>query len=182
MGTVELFFLGLGLSMDAAAVSISNTLAYPHLKWKAKLSMPLLFALFQGIMPILGYYASGVFATFIDTYAGFVTFFILCFIGGKMIIDVFYQTDEAVSVPRYTWRQGGIQAIATSLDAFAVGISLRAAYVPLGTACPIIALVTFACCGISMLLGERFASFLGNKATILGGLLLIAIGIKALWP
>ena len=117
-----------------------------------------------------------------------------------MIIDVFYQTDEAVSVPRYTWRQGGIQAIATSLDAmavgvglaflqvniiataFAVGISLRAAYVPLGTACPIIALVTFACCGISMLLGERFASFLGNKATILGGLLLIAIGIKALWP
>ena len=86
MGTVELFFLGLGLSMDAAAVSISNTLAYPHLKWKAKLSMPLLFALFQGIMPILGYYASGIFATFIDTYAGFVTFFILCFIGGKMII------------------------------------------------------------------------------------------------
>lgn len=61
---------------------------------------------------------------------------------------------------------------------FAVGISLRAAYVPLGTACPIIALVTFACCGISMLLGERFASFLGNKATILGGLLLIAIGTK----
>ena len=107
MGTVELFFLGLGLSMDAAAVSISNTLAYPHLKWKAKLSMPLLFALFQGIMPILGYYASGIFATFIDTYAGFVTFFILCFIGGKMIIDVFYQTDEAVSVPRYTWRQPG---------------------------------------------------------------------------
>ena len=106
MGIIELFFLGLGLSMDAAAISISNTLAYPHLKWKAKLSMPVLFALFQGIMPILGYYASGIFATFIDTYAGFVAFFILCFIGGKMIIDVVYQTDEAVSIPQYTWRQG----------------------------------------------------------------------------
>ena len=182
MGTIELFLLGLGLSMDAAAVSISNTLAHPYLKWKEKLSMPVLFALFQGLMPMLGYYASGVFAAFIDTYAGFIAFFILCFIGGKMIIDVVYQTDEAVSIPQYTWRQGCIQAIATSLDAFAVGISLRAAYVPMGTACPIIALVTFTCCCVSLLLSERFASFLGNKATVLGGLLLIAIGLKALWP
>lgn len=181
MGIVELFFLGLGLSMDAAAVSISNVLAYPHLRWQAKLSMPLLFGLFQGIMPVLGYYTSGIFADFIDAYAGSVAFFILCFIGGKMILDVFYQTGQPSPIPQYTWHQGCLQAIATSLDAFAVGISLRASYVSLSTACPIIALVTFACCGASLLLGKRFASFLGNKASVLGGLLLIALGLKALW-
>ena len=181
MGTIELLFLGLGLSMDAAAVSISNTLAYPHLTWPTKLRMPLLFGLFQGLMPALGYLASGLFAGFIDAYAGSVTFFILCFIGGKMIIDIFYPKDGPISVPRFTWLQGCLQAVATSLDAFAVGISLRACSVPLGTACPIIAFVTFICCTISLFLGERFASFLGNKAAVLGGLLLIALGLKALF-
>ena len=181
MGIIELFFLGLGLSMDAAAISISNTLAYPHLKWKAKLSMPVLFALFQGIMPILGYYASGIFATFIDTYAGFVAFFILCFIGGKMIIDVVYQTDEAVSIPQYTWRQGCIQAIATSLDAMAVGVGLAFLQVNIIATALAIGCATLIMSTLGMMVGRFIGSIIGKKAEILGGLVLIGIGVQILW-
>ena len=88
MSIFETILLGIGLSMDACAVCISNALVYPVLSGRAKRSMPLCFGFFQGVMPLIGYWAGTFCAQFIRLYAGSVTFFILCFIGGKMILDL----------------------------------------------------------------------------------------------
>lgn len=182
MSTLDLFFIGVGLSMDACAICLSNMLAYPRIGRSSKVFMPLLFGLFQGIMPWLGAYAGDILSNFINAYAGYVTFFVFCFIGGKMIIDQFYAKQNNIpSAPRYTLCQAITQAIATSLDAFVVGVGLHACNVSLQLACPLVALITFACCSLSVLLGGRFASSLGKKAPILGGILLILIGLKSLF-
>ena len=184
MGTVELFFLGLGLSMDAAAVSISNTLAYPHLKWKAKLSMPLLFALFQGIMPILGYYASGIFATFIDTYAGFVTFFILCFIGGKMILEAVKEWNEEdiveVKDQPLDHRNMFVLAVATSIDALAVGITFAFLDTPILEAITIIGITTMIISIVGVVIGNYFGGKYKHKAELVGGIILVLLGVRIL--
>lgn len=181
MTFLELILIGVGLSMDAAAVSISNALAYPRLSRRAKCSMPVLFGLFQGLMPMLGYAAGGLCAYFIQQYAGYVTFFILAFIGGKMILDALHCDGEGPCAPKFTLRVVVMQAVATSIDAFAVGVGLCAVDVSLWLAVPVIALTTFFCCCAALLLGRRFGRLLGAKATIFGGLILVLIGIKALF-
>ena len=184
MNITATVLLAFGMSMDAFAASIGKGATLHKPKFSEALRTGLIFGAVETLTPLIGWGMGMLASRFVLEWNHWIAFVMLIFLGGRMIIEGFRGADDEDEEPR---RRHGFwllvtTAIATSLDAFAVGISLRAAYVPLGTACPIIALVTFACCGISMLLGERFASFLGNKATILGGLLLIAIGIKALWP
>ena len=102
MNLFEIVMIGVGLSCDAAAVSVSNGLAFPKMDKKFYLLMPLFFGFFQGLMPLLGYFAGGLFADIIETYAGIVTFIILGIIGGKMIWDVFKGEDDEVEASRYS--------------------------------------------------------------------------------
>ena len=182
MGIFEVLLVGLGLSMDAAAVSISNSFAYPGLTQDRNLSIPLAFGLFQGIMPLLGFYAGNLFADFISTYAGIITLLVLGVIGGKMIWDSCKGAEDcskkACNLPYHILL---VQAVATSIDAFAVGVSFCAMKTNIWVAAPVIAATTFFICLLAGFLGKKFGCMLGNKAQLLGGIILVLIGIKALF-
>lgn len=180
MDIFEIIFIGIGLSMDAAAVSISNGIAFPNMERRFKILMPVFFGLFQGLMPLFGYFAGGLFQDFIHKYAGIVTFVILGFIGGKMIYDGI-KGEEEEKKDRFNLGVLISQSIATSIDAFAVGVSFVAGGVNIFSAAPVIAVTTFLFSILAMLLGRKLGEMLGSKAQIFGGVVLAFIGIKALF-
>ncbi|WP_343005568.1 MULTISPECIES: manganese efflux pump MntP family protein [unclassified Collinsella] len=189
MGIVEILVLGVALSADAFAVTISNTFVYPG-EAKARLAlMPVLFGLFQGLMPLLGYFVGGLAAEVIEEYSGIITLIILGFIGGNMVregvcalLGLGGDADvpgNGPAVKRLTVATLLVQAIATAIDAFAVGVSLRAQAVAIVPAATIIALTTAACCVIALFIGRKLGEVLGDRAEVAGGIVLIIIGLKA---
>lgn len=205
MSGIEIFILGLALSMDAFAVTVSNLMCYPQLSRSRQLALPLTFGLFQGLMPVIGFFLGSVAAELVDTFAGPLALLILGFIGGKMIFDSVktiraqrasearYGADSAKQCKNPAKLNAQIfsrsekelsipsilmQGVATSLDALIVGVSLFALKVPLFKAVSIITLTTFACCFVGLFIGRRFGTLFGSKAQIAGGVILIAIGIK----
>ena len=204
MGVIEILLLGLALSADAFAVTVSNSFAYAH-ESRARLAlMPVFFGAFQALMPLLGYFLGGLAAELIERYSGIVTMVILGIIGANMVregvqalraskaegsadaSDPAGDSDHAdaaageKSPKRLTLAILVLQAIATAIDAFAVGVSLRAQDVNLPFAVCVIGLTTFVCCVVALLAGKRLGSLLGDRAEVAGGLVLIGIGIKAL--
>ena len=204
MGVIEILLLGLALSADAFAVTVSNSFAYAH-ESRARLAlMPVFFGAFQALMPLLGYFLGGLAAELIERYSGIVTMVILGIIGANMVRegvqalraskaegsadapDPAGDSDPAdaaageKSPKRLTLAILVLQAIATAIDAFAVGVSLRAQDVNLPFAVCVIGLTTFVCCVVALLAGKRLGSLLGDRAEVAGGLVLIGIGIKAL--
>lgn len=143
--------------------------------------MPVFFGAFQGLMPLLGFFAGSLVAEVIERYAGIVAFVILSFVGGKMIWDAFHKEEDG-DVDDKTLTIGSlfVQAIATSIDAFAVGVSFVGMGVEPLSASGIIALTTFVCTCLALVVGRTFGGKLGEKATVVGGVVLILIGIKAL--
>jgi putative Mn2+ efflux pump MntP len=198
MGFIEVVVIGLALSMDAFAVTISNSCAFPHASRSQRLAQPVVFGLFQGIMPLVGYLLGSFAAGVIDQYAGLVSLGILGFIGGRMV----WGGSRALLALR---KEGGAdacgvcpvpaagsprvlsfgallaQGVATSIDALIVGVSLLALDANIAVAAPLIAATTFVCCLVALVLGRRFGMLLGDKAEIAGGVVLILIGIKALF-
>ena len=191
MGPLEIIVLGVALSADAFAVTISNTFVYASESRSRLMLMPLMFGLFQGLMPVAGYLLGGLAAEVIETYAGVITLVILGLVGGNMI-------REGVCARRGAGEQDGpeepgagpvarrltlvtvlAQAIATAIDAFAVGVSLRAQAVSVVVAAPIIALTTFLCCVAALALGRKLGEVLGDRAQVAGGIVLVLIGLKA---
>lgn len=179
MTLIELALLGVALSMDAFAVTVSNLLCYRGLTRRTIAAMPIAFGLFQGLMPLIGYALGRMVSDFISQFAGIVTFAILGTIGAKMIWDSLHD-DEQEDEDEFTLSTLALQAVATSIDALAVGVSFAALSVEPLNAGAIIALTTAASCTLAVLVGKRFGSVLGEKATIVGGIVLIAIGVKAL--
>lgn len=181
MSVIELIILGVALAMDAFAVTVSNTFAFANLTRKQKALMPLFFGLFQGLMPLIGFCIGSLISSIISSYAGIVTFVILGFLGLKMIWDTLHEDEEdgPNSQPLTLWIVF-LQAIATSIDALAVGVSFAALSVNIVEASSIIALTTALCCVLALAIGSRFGNLLGNRASIVGGIILILIGIKSL--
>lgn len=179
MGTTELILLAIGLSMDASAVSISNSLCIRKLTVKHILQMAIIFAIFQGLMPLAGFYAANTFETVIEQFDHWIAFILLSIIGGKMIHEAVKSQNEIdCSIFSLTLRLLLVQAVATSIDALAVGVSLSALNVNIYYAISIISITTFICCTIAILISKRFGNLLGKRADIVGGLILIAIGVK----
>lgn len=191
MGLLEIIVLGVALSADAFAVTISNTFVYASESRSRLMLMPLMFGLFQGLMPVAGYLLGGLAAEVIETYAGVITLVILGLVGGNMI-------REGVCALRGAGEQDGpeepgagpvarrltlvtvlAQAVATAIDAFAVGVSLRAQAVSVVVAAPVIALTTFLCCVAALALGRKLGEVLGDRAQVAGGIVLVLIGLKA---
>ncbi len=181
MSVWEVIMIGIGLSMDAAAVSMPNVRVYPKTCRTKILSMPLFFGGFQALMPLLGYYASGVFADFLSRYSGIIVLIILGVIGGKMVYDGLHPQLEEETDCSLTYRMLLIQAVATSIDAFAVGVGFSAMQVNSVQAVSIIGVTTLVCSFLSIAIGKKFGNMLGNKAQILGGMILIIIGIKGMF-
>ncbi|WP_276683563.1 manganese efflux pump MntP family protein [Slackia piriformis] len=180
MSMVEIIVLGVALAMDAFAVTISNAFCYRGASRARLFVLPIAFGVFQGLMPLLGFFLGGIIGNIIEAYAGIVTLVILGIIGGNMI-------KEGVSALRNPEAQrltvGVIlmQSVATSIDAFAVGVSLRAVNVDIALSAAIIALTTCACCFVALALGKRFGNVLGDRAQIVGGVVLVLIGLKAMF-
>lgn len=191
MVPLEIIVLGVALSADAFAVTISNTFVYASESRSRLMLMPLMFGLFQGLMPVAGYLLGGLAAEVIETYAGVITLVILGLVGGNMIREGVCALggageqdgpEEPGAGPvarRLTLVTVLAQAIATAIDAFAVGVSLRAQAVSVVVAAPIIALTTFLCCVVALSLGRKLGEVLGDRAQVAGGIVLVLIGLKA---
>ena len=184
---VEIVVLGVALSANAFAVTISNTFIFAS-ESRARLAlMPIMFGLFQGIMPLTGYFVGGLAADAIEACSGIVTLVILGFIGGNMVREgVFGLMGRGDREPgagpvakRLTLVSLFVQAMATAIDAFAVGVSLRARAVSIFKEAGVIALTTALCCAIALVIGRKVGEALGDKAQIVGGSALLAIGVKA---
>lgn len=184
MSTLEILLLALALSMDAFAVTISNMFVYRDSTKRSRLLMPLFFGIFQGVMTLIGFFAGSLIDGFVERYAGIVTFVILAFIGTKMLWDAFHVQPEEVADKgvKLTIPILFFQAIATSIDALGAGVSVAAYSLDIGAVASAIGLTTALCCVVALIIGKRFGVKLGNKATIVGGIVLIAIGVKALLP
>ncbi|MDO4544948.1 MAG: manganese efflux pump MntP family protein [Bacillota bacterium] len=182
MSFIDIFLISVGLAMDAAAVSMTNGMVYRNLKKSTYLAMPLFFGAFQAAMPVLGYYIGGIFAELITRYSGIVIFVILGIIGGKMIKEGIADIRENNVCPNkmMTLQVLLFQSVATSIDAFAVGIGFSAMRMSIWMPVTIIGLVTAVIVVAAIIIGRKFGNMLGCKAEILGGVILVIIGIKAL--
>lgn len=183
MDFLTLFFLALGLSMDAFAVSVSNSMCFSGLRHSQSVATSFSFGLFQGLMPVIGFLAGRTFSSFISDVDHWIAFILLGVIGGKMLFDAVQElrAPEACAVGRtFTWKIMLMQAVATSIDALAVGVSFAALSVNIGLAAGFIAITTFLCCLVGHALGKRFGTLLGSRAQLFGGVILIGIGTRIL--
>ncbi len=174
--------LGVALAMDAMAVTLSNTLCEPDMPRSKKYAMPVLFALFQMGMPIAGFLGGMLVAPLIEAYAGIVSFAILAFVGGKMLVEAVRELrePEACAPTRLTWGELAMESVATSIDAFVVGVSLAASGANIALYGGMIGITTFACCLFVLQLGKRLGERFGAHAQVAGGVVLVLIGLKAL--
>ena len=183
MGFVELFLIGIGLSMDAFAVSICKGLSVQHLRVRHMLLAGLYFGAFQALMPLLGYLLGAGFAGTIEAYDHWIAFFLLLFIGGKMVIEAVRDKDVqeigAKDLP-LDHKEMLLLAVATSIDALAVGITFAFLNVSIMEACLIIGCTTFVLSVIGVVVGNFFGTRYKRKAEIAGGVILILIGLKIL--
>ena len=203
----EIILLALALSMDACAVAMTNGMCDAKMSWKRALLIGLFFGVFQMMMPVIGYYVSGIVAdVFLETFekiSAWVSFVLLALLGGKMLIESIL---EIVKAKRENGETGGagtcpveknkqqpwilqltIQAVATSIDALAVGVTLQMAAISetglaLGVwgATGIIGVVTLGLSVAAVYIGKKMGNKLADKAGLFGGIVLLAIGIKLL--
>lgn len=182
MDLITLFLLALALATDAFAISVSLGLAFKPFKNFYAIYSSASFGLFQGIMPLLGFLSSITFKDFIDKYSSYIAFVLLFFIGAKMIYEAHKEIKNENEEINYSFSFKNIfvLSIATSIDAFASGISLAMLNVNIIIASLFIAIVTFILCVFGFYFGKKIGSIFQNKAQILGGIVLIAIAFKSL--
>lgn len=175
-----LFLIALSLSMDAFALAVGNGVAYGGDRKQAFITA-LAFGLAQGMMPVAGYLLGSGFSRVIEAYDHWVAFLLLAFIGGKMIVDGLRELGRPHPVRRLTLSALLAQAVATSIDAMAVGVSFAALEVAMAPAAAIIGATTFFCCLVGGAAGARCGVALQRYAVLAGGLILILLGLKILF-
>lgn len=181
MGLAELFIIAVGLSMDAFAVSICKGLSLGKIKFKHMCIAGLWFGGFQGIMPAIGYFLGSFFADMVSKYAHWVAFVLLLFIGGNMIKESFEKDEcENCGDAAMDVKTMFLLAIATSIDAMAVGVSFAFLKVQIVPAVTFIGVITFICSGFGVKIGSIFGSKYKSKAEFTGGIVLIVMGLKTL--
>ncbi len=182
MSYFVLLLTAVALSADAFAVSVTNGICFAGQSHKKDVIASFAFGAFQGIMPIFGYWAGVLFVGYIQQIDHWIAFFLLAFIGLKMIYEAVHEwkSVEVCKTKTLTFRLILTQGIATSIDALAVGISFAALGTQIYPAALAIAIITFLCCLIGHYLGKRIGKLWGNKAQIIGGVMLIAIGLNIL--
>ena len=174
--------LGVGLAMDAFSVSMANGLHDPRMSRETMCRIAGTFALFQAVMPMTGWVCVHTIVELFSSFEKFIPWIALAllgYIGGKMLVDGI-KGEEAEEAAELSAGALLMQGIATSIDALAVGVSFAALDVNIAAAASFIACVTFVCCLAGHLLGKKFGSWLGGKAEIFGGVILVCIGAKIL--
>ena len=181
MGLAELFIIAVGLSMDAFAVSLCKGLSLGKIKLKHMCIAGLWFGGFQGLMPAIGYFLGSIFADMVTKYAHWVAFILLVVIGGNMVKESFDKDEqECCGDSAMDAKTMFVMAIATSIDAMAVGVSFAFLQVQIVPAVTFIGVVTFICSGLGVKIGSIFGSKYKSKAELAGGIVLILMGTKTL--
>ena len=174
--------LGIGLAMDAFSVSLANGLHEPKMRIKKMCSIAGTFGAFQAIMPMTGWLCVHTVVEYFRTFEKFIPWIaliLLGFIGGSMLLSGIRGTGEDEEAPGVGIKALFIQGVATSIDALSVGFTISEYNWLMALVCSlIIAVVTFIICMTGLSLGKRFGTKLSNKADILGGVILIAIGLE----
>lgn len=180
MDIMMILLTGIGLAMDAFSVSVTEgiILKKPTILQSAKIA--LFFGAFQFLMPVLGFLLAISFSKYITAFDHWIAFVLLAFIGGKMIFEAFEEKDDEEIKNPLSISTLIVLAVATSIDALAVGVTFATMAVPVIFASAIIGAMTFAICFAGVFIGCKFGNLLGNKAEIVGGLVLIFIGAKIL--
>ena len=184
MGIVELALIAVGLSMDAFAVSVCKGLGMKRLDMGQALVIALFFGGFQALMPLAGWALGSGFQSYIEPVDHWIAFALLAFIGGKMLYDAFHEEDGdepiAGEAARLDLKEILMLAIATSIDALAVGVSFAFLQVDIVPAISLIGVITFALSLVGVAAGHQFGARFEKPATIVGGFVLILIGLKIL--
>ena len=195
MGLLELFILAVGLSMDAFAVSICKGLALPKINLKSSVIVGLWFGFFQGFMPLIGYLLGVNFRQYIVSIDHWIAFVLLAFIGGNMIKEALSKDDEEEALGAESEycvatednmkeilgaKSMFLLAIATSIDALAMGVTFAFLNVNIVPAVCFIGIVTFSFSAVGVKIGNVFGLKYKSKAEIAGGIILILLGCKIL--
>jgi putative Mn2+ efflux pump MntP len=187
MSFFEILLMGIGLAMDAFAVSVGKGLEMKKVRWKKAITLAVFFGGFQALMPVLGWFLGSSFAKFVQKIDHWLAFFLLGYIGVKMLIDAWKDYKNPPAVEEMQQREMTIDikeifilAIATSIDALAVGVALAFMKVSIVEAAAVIGIVTFAISLVGVILGHVFGSKTGVLATFAGGIILIGLGFKIL--
>ena len=184
MTLLEIFLVGIGLSMDAFAVAICKGLAMPTINRKQTLLIAAYFGVFQALMPLTGWLLGSQFARHVTKMAPWIAFVLLTWIGGNMIRESLSkkEEDEEVESAELRHKELFMLAIATSIDALAVGVSFSmvALAIPIGAAAALIGCTTFAVSVGGVFVGHIFGARYKNRAEFVGGAILILIGVKIL--
>ncbi len=175
--------LGVGLAMDAFSVSLANGLNEPKMRTNRILTIAGMFAFFQALMPLIGWFCVHNIAKAFAFFQGMIPWIalaLLSVIGGKMLYEGLHPEEEQVEEQHtLTFNMLVLQGIATSIDALSVGFTISEYDWLHATVCALlIAIVTFFICVSGVMIGKKFGTKLANKASILGGVILIAIGIE----
>ncbi len=181
MGYFEIFFTGIGLSMDAFAVSVCKGIGMREINKGYIFLIAFFFGGFQMLMPLVGYLLGSQFVEYIQEFDHWISFALLTFIGGKMCFESTKSENEEVDTENFNIKELFLLAVATSIDALAVGVAF-AFYdgINLPSSLAIIGTVTFFICSCGVVVGNKFGSRFKAKAELFGGLVLIGIGIKLL--
>ena len=181
---IELFLLGIGLAMDAFAVSVCKGLGMRRLNKKQALIIGLYFGGFQALMPLIGWLLGSQFQKYITSIDHWIAFILLGFIGGKMMIEAIREWNEEETVDvmdaPLDHKNMLVLAVATSIDALAVGITFAFLDTPIIEAITIIGITTMVISIIGVVVGNFFGSRYKSKAEFIGGLILILLGLKIL--
>ena len=181
MQLYEIVLIGIALSIDACAVTIANCATYKNcLNKKKEWSMPVTFAIFQGLMPLIGYFIGSLFASIIAPVTKFITAAIFLFLAVKIIIDVFKEDEKVCSRTSLSIGLIALQAVATSIDALAVGVTFINLSFSVFLAVAVISGVTFLLVSLALLFGKTLGNLFGKYAEWLGAGILLFLSIKSL--
>ena len=177
----SVILLGIGLSMDAFAVSVCKGLGTPKVQGKHLLSAGAWFGAFQALMPLIGYFLGTSFHKYIEAVDHWVAFALLLLIGCNMLREAFSKEEPNPSDASFGWKTMLVMAVATSIDALAVGIALAMdENTNIYVSAAVIGAITFALSAAGVKIGSVFGEKYEKKARIAGGVILIGIGIKVL--
>ncbi len=180
MSFIELLLIAVGLSMDAFSVSICKGLTTKVFSWRMALVCGLWFGLFQALMPTMGYFLGAQFQEMIEAYDHWIAFSVLALIGANMIREALSKKEEESTNTALDFKTMFLLAIATSIDALAVGVSFACIQVKLWSSVLIIGLTTFVFSVLGVKIGNVFGARYEKSAGVFGGIILIIIGLKIL--
>lgn len=180
MSIVELILISIGLGMDACSVAICKGLCMDKRNYNKAVIIGIYFAIFQFIMPLIGYYFGNIFGNNLKVYSHLISFILLFLLGISMIKESFNKNDDSYN-DDVNFKAMLMPSIATSIDALSVGITFSLLNINIISSCVIIFIITFILSFMGTIVGQIFGIKYKDKSQIFGGFILIIMGLKMLF-